>query len=55
MAVTLGVFRPITVYPLYEIRDIGALGPDAARGARRIRRAVVDLFERRCARIRIRG
>ena len=32
MAVKLGVFRPITVYPLYEIRDLGALGPNPARG-----------------------
>ena len=39
MAVTLGVFRPITVYPLYEIRHISALGPDPARGAGRIRRS----------------
>ena len=47
LAVKLGVFRPITVYPLYESRNVGALGPDPARGARRIRRAVVDLCGRR--------
>ena len=46
MAVKLGVFRPITVYPLYEVRDLGALGPDAARGVGRIRTAVVDLCGR---------
>ena len=44
MAVKLGVFRPITVYPLYEVGHIGALGPDASRGAGRIRRAVVALL-----------
>ena len=45
MAVKLGVFRPITVYPLYEVRDLGALGPDPARGVGGVRQAVVDLFE----------
>ena len=49
MAVKLGVFRPITVYPFYESGDLGALGPDPARGDGGIRRAVVDLFRRRLA------
>ena len=31
MAVKLGVFRPVTVYPFYEAA-LGALGPDPARG-----------------------
>ncbi len=29
MAVKLGVFRPVTVYPFYEAASVGALGPDA--------------------------
>ena len=32
MAVKLGVFRPVTVYPFYEAATVGALGPDPARG-----------------------
>ncbi len=33
LAVKLGVFRPVTVYPFYEAAIIGALGADPARGA----------------------
>ena len=44
LAVKLGVFRPITVYPLY---DLCALGPEPAAGARRVRGTVVDLFQGR--------
>ena len=49
LAVKLGVFRPITVYPLYEVGNLGALGPDPARGVGRVRETVVDLFGRRFA------
>ena len=41
MAVKLGVFRPVTVYPFYEAATLGALGPDPARGDGGIRRAMV--------------
>ncbi len=47
LAVKLGVFRPITVYPLYESATSAHWGQIPARGARRVRRAVVDLRQRR--------
>jgi acetyl-CoA C-acetyltransferase len=46
LAVKLGVFRPITVYPLYESATSAHLGPDAARGAGGVGRVVVDLCAR---------
>ena len=38
MAVKLGVFRPVTVYPFYEAATSAALGPDPARSDGGIRR-----------------
>ena len=46
MAVKLGVFQADHRLSAVRIRDLGALGPDPARGAGGIRRPVVDLFQR---------
>src|SRR5579863_282095 len=46
LAVKLGVFRPVSVYPFYEAATSAHWG-QTPTGAGGIRRAVVDLFRRR--------
>ena len=47
LAVKLGVFRPITVYPLYETATSAHWGQTPREALAEVRRTVVDLFERR--------
>ena len=55
MAVKLGVFRPITVYPLYEAATSAHWGQTPREALAESGAAVVDLFERRVAKIPIPG
>ncbi len=49
LAVKLGVFRPITVYPLYESATSAHWGQTPREALAEVRQIVVDLFGRRFA------
>ena len=55
MAVKLGVFRPITVYPLYEAATSAHWGQTPREALAESGAALVDLFERRGAESAIPG